>query len=348
MTREYSAIHKHYLSLHPRLHVAALCIGLLFLVPLHAAEQESVTPVTPVKPAKPPEPPQPSEPPEPEIEFLTPLDSSRDVVSRGVTDLANWLDNFFADDRVYEESQKSHLKLNLLHITEEGHEPRYEARLQGKLSLPNTQDRLKLLLESDPEEDGTADTTITDAVESQEQSLGLRYIQYTSKWFRAHTDLGIRFHSGLDSFVRFRLRGVYTISPWQFRAAETVFWRDSIGAGETSRLDIERSLSKDYLFRSTSQATWLDDTREFTMNQDFYLIHTINKYRGVIYQAGVSGVSEPTTHTTGYAISVRLRQQIHRKWLFFEINPKVLYPEEEDFHSRHSLTFKLEIVFGRI
>lgn len=287
-----------------------------------------------------------AEPAEPEIALLTPLDSSHNVASRQVTDLANWLDNFFGDDRIYDESQKSHLKLNLLHISEEGYEPRYDAGLQGKLSLPNTQDRLKILFESDSEEDDNADHTVVEAVEAQEQSLGLRYIQHTSKWFRAHTDVGIRFRSGFDSFVRFRLRGVYALGEWQFRAAETIFWRDSTGPGETSRLDIERRLSKDYLFRSTSKATYLDETRQFDMGQDFYLIHTINKHRGVIYRAGLTAVSEPNTHTTGYILSVRLRQQIHRDWLFFEINPKVLYPEDQDFHSRNSLTLKLEVVFG--
>jgi hypothetical protein len=285
-------------------------------------------------------------PPPPRILMLEPLDSHRDAASKQVTRFANWLDSFFADERIYEESQKSHLKLNLLQINEEGYEPRYDASLQGKLTLPNTQERLKLLLESDNEEDESTDKTVAEAVESQEQSLGLRYIQYTSKFLRANTDAGIRFRSGFDTFVRFRLRGLFTAGEWQFRAAETIFWRDSIGAGETSRLDIERRIGKDYLFRSTSQATYLDEERQFDMSQNFYFIHTINKYRGVIYQVGATGVSEPDVHTTGYILSVRLRQQIHRDWLFFEINPKVVYPEEEDFHSRHSLTFKVEVVFG--
>lgn len=304
-----------------------LCISALLSPQLHAAETEETDPI-------------------PHILMLEPLDSHRNAASKNVTLFANWLDNFFGDDLIYEESQKSHLKLNLLHITEEGHEPRYEANLQGKLSLPNTQKRLKIIFESDAEEDTDSDNTITQAVESQDQSLGLRYIQYTSKWLRAHTDVGIRFRSGFDTFARFRLRGLYRVGDWQFRAAETIFWRDSTGPGETSRLDIERRLSKDYLFRSTSKATYLDETRQFDMGQDFYLIHTISKYRGVIYRTGLTAVSEPETHTTAYILSVRLRQQIHRNWLFFEINPKVIYPQEEDFHSRHSLTFKLEVVFG--
>jgi len=73
------------------------------------------------------------------------------TVAHQVTEFANWLDNFFGDERIYNESQNSSLKLNLLQINEEGHQPRYEANLQGKLTLPNTQKRLELLFESDPE-----------------------------------------------------------------------------------------------------------------------------------------------------------------------------------------------------
>lgn len=309
--------------------IGILCMSTLLSSQLNAAEVKDTDPI-------------------PNIAILEPLDAQHDAASQSVTQLANWLDSFFATDLVFDESQKSQVKLNLLQITEKGNKPRYEVRLQGNLTLPHTQERLNILFESDPEENNGADNTVIGAVESTEQSLGLRYVQYSSKWFRAHTDAGIRFHSGLDSFVRFRLRGLFTAGDWQFRATETLFWRDSTGPGETSRLDIERRLSEDYLFRSTSQATWLDETQQFDMGQDFLVIHNISKYRGIIYRAGLTAASEPETHTTAYILSVRLRQQIHRDWLFFEINPMVVYPEEEDFHSRPSLTFKLEVVFGGI
>lgn len=323
-----------------RRYAIALClhIAVLFSSSLYAADQDSAPDQNNKEPT-----------PEPSILMISPLDSSRDVVAKKVIDFANWLDNFFGDERIYDESQTSHLKLNLLYITEDDNKPRYKINLQGKLNLPHTQKRLKLLLESDPPEDAAASTTVADAVESQEQSLGLRYIQYSSDWLLAHTDAGVRFRSGLDTFVRFRLRGLFTLGNWNLRAAETVYWRDSTGLGETTQLDIERGFfSKELLFRSTSKAAWLREEHQFDMGQNFYLIHTINPHRAVIYRAGLSAVSEPQNHITSYILSVRLRQQLHRDWLFFEINPKILYPEEEDFHPQRSLTLKLEVIFGGI
>lgn len=289
----------------------------------------------------------------PSIKVLEPLNETRDVVSTQVTRFANWLDSFFGDDRVYQESQNSHIKLNLLHIREEGTKPLYDANLQGKLTLPNTQKRLKLIIETDTEEGEVADesqekTTIKQAVESQEQSIGLRYVQKSTQWFRAHTDVGIRFRSGFTTFARFRMRGLYPVGNWAFRAAETVFWYDDTGAGETTRLDIDYRLGDHYLLRASSAATWRDSTRYFDLGQNFFIFHNISKRRAVVYQAGVSGISEPDNHVTSYLLSIRLRQQLHQKWLYFEINPKAVYPETTNFKQVKSITFKLEMLFGGI
>ncbi len=283
---------------------------------------------------------------EPAIEALKPLDRGRDLASQKVTDFANWLDSFFGDDRIYQESQNSRLKLNLLHISEEGRLPRYDANVQGKLTLPNTQRRVKLLFESSQEDTPNQDASLLDSVDSQDQSLGIRFIKETQAWWRAHADIGVRFRGGLDTFIRFRLRRLFSAGQWNFRATETLFWFDSTGPGETTRFDVERGISANYLFRTTSKATWLDETQNFDLSQNFFLLHDISSRRAIIYRAGIIGVSKPVTQTTAYIVSVRLRQQLHRDWLFFEINPKVVYPRENNFHSQHSLTFKLEVIFG--
>ncbi|NOX75969.1 MAG: hypothetical protein GXP17_05015 [Gammaproteobacteria bacterium] len=288
--------------------------------------------------------PQPSD--EPTFSALLPLERGRDLASQRVTEFANWLDSFFGDDRIYQESQNSRLKLNLLHISEEGRLPRYDATVQGKLTLPNTQRRVKLLFESSQEDTPNQDASLLDSVDSQDQSLGIRFIKKTKAWWRAHADIGIRFRGGLDTFIRFRLRRLFSAGQWNFRATETVFWFDSTGPGETSRFDVERGISANYLFRSTSKGTWLDETRNIDLSQNFFLLHNISRRRAVAYRIGIIGASKPVTQTTAYIVSARLRQQLHRDWLFFEINPKVVYSRENNFRSSLSLTFKLEVIFG--
>lgn len=323
------------MTLHKRPRLHAIIASLLLASSLGHAE------TTP--------PPAPDPDAEPRIEALESLTPTHEIMSQGVTDFANWLDSFFGDERIYEESQNSHIKLYLLQISEDEQNPRYDAQLKGKLTLPGTQRKLKLLIESTPEETAgdTEAESLTQAVESQEQSIGLRYIQRDTPQWRVQTDAGVRFRGGLDSFLRLRIRRQFLADLWTFRLAETVFWYDSKGVGETTRLDSERRIAEHYLFRSTTFATWLKDNEYFDLGQDFYLFHDISRRRAVVYQAGVAGISEPDVHTTQYLLSVRLRQQLHHDWLYFEINPRITYPEEEDFDAVKSIIFKLEIIFGK-
>lgn len=289
---------------------------------------------------------------EPVIESLKPFEDTHATVSQQVLRFADWLDSFFANTRYYDESQNSYLKLNLIHVRREKGDGGYSASLKGKLTLPNTQRRFKLLLESESDEtlqesdsSGQQPTPVK-AMESQEQTLGLRYIGKDTLRWRISTDAGIRLRATLDPFVRLRIRRRFLAGHWTARLTETLFWFDSLGLGETTRLNIDRDLGEHYLFRSTTKATWREQTRAFDLGQSLQLFHDISHRRVVAYQASANGVTKPDTHVTSYLLSVRLRQQLHRDWLFFEINPRVLYPQETNYRPEASLVLTLESIFG--
>jgi len=62
------------------------------------------------------------------------------------------------------------------------------------------------------------------------------------------------------------------------------------------------------------------------------------------YQGGVYASSYPTFHVTSYLFLARFRQQLHKKWLFFEIRPQVFIPQHED--PELSLLLRLDVIFG--
>lgn len=287
-----------------------------------------------------------TEEPLPTIKFFERFDSKRDVASRYLTDFANWIDNFFADDRIYDEEQGSYIKLNLLQTYFEDSKPLYDAQIKGKLDIPKTQKRLQLFIESiDSDEDDTQQTSINETVDKQEQSIGLRFFQPDTKLWKIITIAGVRFRSGLDPFARIRFRRLIDKGQWTFRITENIFWYRSDGAGETTRLDIDHPLTKKLLFRSTSQATWRNINDYFDLGQDFILFQNINKRKSLAYQAGVRGISDKRTYTTDYFYLVHYRQQIHNKWLFLDIIPSINHPRENDYKPIRSLTINFEIVF---
>lgn len=285
----------------------------------------------------------------PVVDILKPLDEPRDEFSRQVLGFANWLDSFFGENRIYEETRGNYLKLRLINTIEEGGSPNYDLKVKAKINLPRTENRLKLLIINEPDEDRVENKRDIplEVLEAQDPAIALQYTpESTSKW-RNSTDAGIRLRSTPDAFLRLRTQRPFEHGNWTLRPTQSLYWFRSVGTGETTQLDIERELGSKYLFRATSAATWLHQNRYFDLAQEFSLFHDLDKRRAVVYQVGVNGISQPDPHKTNYGVSVRLRKQIHRDWLFFEINPRINYTEDNGFNAVKSLRLELEAIFGK-
>lgn len=284
----------------------------------------------------------------PSIPYLDEFEDQHSYISQQILDFADMLDTFFSNDRAYEELQDSHISLYILQTNIDKEKPGYRAQLKAKLVLPKTQKKFKLLIESQEEDEDSQQANLTDVLQSQEQTLGLRFIEEEAKHWRIQTDLGLRFKSGIDTLARLRLRRLITKETWVYRISETLYWYRIDGAGETTRLDIDHPLTKNLLFRSTSQAIWLNKNSYFDLGQDFVLFQKLNKRKAISYQTGMRGITEPHTHKTNSFVSIRYREQIHRNWLFLEVNPGVNYPEDNDYKPLKYIIFKLEAVFGSL
>ena len=309
--------------------VSLLALELIFL-PLHAEPGKDAVPEEPL----------------PKIEVLEKFDDTRNKASSYITRFGNWFDNFFADDLIYNEQQGSYIKLHLLQTYYEDDKPLYDAQIKAKLDIPKTQQKLQLFFESlDEDEEDKQQISIDQTIDNQEQTLGLRFLSLDANIWKITTIGAVRFHEGLDPLIRLRLRRLVTDGPLAYRFTENIFWYNSSGAGETTRQDIDYSPAEKFLFRSTTQATWLNYNHYFDLGQDFVLYQNINKRKSVAYQVGARGITESGLHKTDYFYLVDYRQQIHRKWLFLDLIPAIHHPEDNDFKPIRSLTLKLEIVF---
>lgn len=129
------------------------------------------------------------------------------------------------------------------------------------------------------------------------------------------------------------------------KLAETLFWFNSIGAGETTQLDPERTISEPLLFRATSVATWLNDRQNFDLRQDLTVFHTLDDRRAFLYQASVIGVSQPVTVVTDYVLLMQYRYRLHRSWMFFDVSPQLHFPRERNYQLNPALSLRLEMKF---
>ncbi|MGE0373754.1 MAG: hypothetical protein AB7Q01_17990 [Gammaproteobacteria bacterium] len=283
------------------------------------------------------------------FDFLNP---AHDFWSEKVSDYAGRLDRFFGDERTFQEANESIVQFDLIQLVDEGGDHRTTFSGRAKLVLPQTEKRLHLLVETDPEEVASNEiseegpVTAGDIRSADSYAAALRYQKDKEDIWHFSTDLGVHLSSGLDPYTRVRGSGALMLGAWRFKLTETLFWFRTIGPGETTRLDIERPLAAALLFRSASSGTWLHDDSSFSVRQDLSLYQTVDDRRALLYQISGVGTAQPEKRMEEYVVLLRYRHRLHHHWLYGEISPQVHYPEETGYHPDLQLVLRLEIQFG--
>jgi len=124
-----------------------------------------------------------------------------------------------------------------------------------------------------------------------------------------------------------------------------VYWFNTLGVGETTQLDMERIVSDSILFRATTNATYLNDKKNFDLRQDFSFYHTLDDRTALLYQASAIGVSNPQLQVTDYVALLFYRYRMHKEWLFFELSPQLHFPREKNFKASPAISLRLAILF---
>jgi hypothetical protein len=300
---------------------------------------------------KAPQPGPPAPPPEQPDSFGS-LDAPRAYVTEKIIGFASYMDRFFGGNRHYQESNQSVLRLDLTRTVGYGDNHKFD--LSGKLSLrlPGTEGRLRLWLETDPEDeihdDPTRDTHTLQNKPSATRSTGLaaRYTTAEERAWHLSTDAGIKLPiTHLDPFARFKADYSTPMGDWRMKMAESVYWFNTLGVGETTQLDLEKVLSSSRLFRSSTNATWLRDTQNLDLVQSFSIYHTVNDRSALIYQLSASWISNPSFQATDYISLVYYRYRMHHKWLFLELSPQMHFPRDKEYKPSPAFTMRLEALF---
>jgi hypothetical protein len=283
------------------------------------------------------------------------MDAPRDYLSGKIVNFATDIDRFFGNDRNYQESNKSVVQLDLARATGYGGDRKFVLSARANLNLPSTEKKLHLLIESNPDQNisGEPTTTQNTAINNQvsgpqSYGLALRYekVKEELKALHISADAGLKFQGiHIDPFMRARSSYSVPLDTWRLKAAESVYWFNTIGLGETTQVDFEHFLSEPVLFRATSNATWLHDKQNFDLRQDLSVYQTLNERTALLYQVSAIGVSNPQVELTEYVAQILYRYRLHREWVFFELNPQLIFPKVNNFNSSFALTMRLEMLF---
>lgn len=265
-------------------------------------------------------------------------------------------DKFFKDETYLSTTNKSYLRIRFGVEENVKGEFSYLNNIRMKLRLPKTQESFHLFIGDD--EDETTDT-IKKNPEDITTSIGIQYLFDTIDVFNANIYVGLR---GIDNpFTKFRMEYPIVFKQVLFRPIQYFEYSRENRFKEETQLYFDYRLTDDNdlirLSLSRSTQTYLKGINYFT--QISYL-NTIKHGIGFQIYTNLSGRTKltgnevinteynitPTSGVYDYSSGIIWKQQFFKKYLFYELHPRIQYTQEYDYNANYILRANLELYFG--
>jgi hypothetical protein len=279
------------------------------------------------------------------------FDIVHETLSTQLVERTDQLDQFFGDERIEDDPRAALIRVREEFTWAEKGETDWRTRLKVRLPLPRLERRLRLLVEtdSDDEEDLAAageEPRLENGEAPAEDFAGLRYALAVTPFSSASLDVGGKFDDGFKARSELKLQRTWNAELWRLRLLEGIYWRDGEGWGERTRFDIDRYADRLGVLRLRSEAEWGETTRGVEIEEDLSLSRPLDAMTAVSTSVGMFLHTRPSWIIDGYSAEIRLRRQLHRKWIFFDIAPRAGFPRDRRYEFTPELLLELEIRSG--
>jgi len=286
---------------------------------------------------------------EDEIKDLPWWQTTHSTVSRTIGSWSNNMDAFLSG-RPSLSSSESQVQIRFGPIVEEDPTTGF-FDLHAQWELPNTKDRLHLVIESNgdsltPEnvrnEASEQSNVLSSALESS-LSTAVRFVR---------SDLGADFDAGilvsfpLDPFVRLRFtQGTNNAQfRWWQKQEAFAYYSQGVGARYVLGVDYRQTASVNY--GTDFSLVWLGVDDLFYARENLFLHHVINDRNRLSYQLSFLQSGERQLSSDSFLYNLQYERFLYKDWLIGQIKPQFTHEEEDDYEGVFSLTLSLAILLG--
>lgn len=295
-----------------------------------------------------------SEPGIPDILNATGMDATHYYLSTAVELTSRRIDAFFGEDRLYDDVTGSWVQLRGRIAWREAGEYDLAGKFRLKLDLPRLGERVNLIIAGENDDDATAEMTDLETerplyeLRDPDLSAALRFILKEKRHWTLNIRPGLKLSDPLESFVTLQfIRTRVHQGTWLSRGAIELGFHSSEGWENQWELQLERAVGANNFLRTTSSVLWREaDPGNQTLGQMLRLTHTFSRSRLIAWEIGARAETRPDLRTTAYFSSLRLRRNLKRSWLFFELKPELRLTRDSDFAPEALFTLTLDALIG--
>jgi len=279
------------------------------------------------------------------------LDTTHKQASATLLNTAYWLDDFFNDDRVISEENKTRIKLELGFGYSRNETFEIKPTISGKIDLPHLGKRVNLLIfvskndDFATEKNPVSTSLLHQGSDKPEIATGLQYFLQEGQKYNISTTLSASLHY-LSAGIRYRYFQDFGL--WQGRFVNRLQYFTDDGGENSISYDLEHYFSNQWLFRTTVAADWLFNKDGVPHSLLFRLYQILNEEKAMLYEVAGYFNTENSYKMIDLQLSLRYRQRFLRDWLVLEVAPQVSFPEDHDRKINPGFIIKFEADFGNI
>lgn len=220
-----------------------------------------------------------------------------------------------------------------------------------KLKLPNTQDRLRLVVETSgdslvPENEkgeSSEQSSIINSALSSNLSAAVRYIKSD---IGADFDAGILVGFPLNPFLRLRFSQNNSETNWEWWQKQEVFAYYSEGVGARYRVGFGYKQSASLNYSTDFGVTWLDRDGLFYARENFFIHHNINEKNRMTYQLSFLQSGKHELEADSFLYNLLYERLLYKNWLIGQVKPQFTHEVDNNYDGEPSLTLSLSILLG--
>ncbi|MDP5293082.1 hypothetical protein Q9290_12415 [Oceanimonas sp. CHS3-5] len=287
------------------------------------------------------------------VDKITPM---HDRVTNWLDNNARNIDNFFGTDDSLTMENGSYMRFSQEFSWHERDRYDWDTALRVKLDLPTTKERLRILIESDPEEtqgtlaeQGANTARSNNNFRTEDFLLGLRRLSDRDKreHWRFDAGAGIKVKLPLDPYVRFTGERQWQLNdgPWVLDSWSRASWFNEEGYSVRSRWDLGRPLSDIYHLRFITNVQWQEEVDTLEYSEGIELNQLLGTRSAIRYAAVAVGRSASDPRLYDYYLLSQYRRNLHREILFVDFIPEVHFPREQNYDAEFGVTLRFELLF---
>lgn len=222
-----------------------------------------------------------------------------------------------------------------------------DLRFRIRVSLPRLENRVDLLL-SDNEDESQSDTIKAARSNAFDQgdntTIALRFRPDQNSHYSYRLGAGRRDQLYLRS--RFRDAMAFNAHWAMLYDAELYYYtRDRLGAEVGAA--IQHVSPTDQVTRFNNRYYYRDISNDWLWRHEVQHLYPINSHHALVYRLMVEGYDKPKYHVDEVYTGLRWRFNPLRDWLYFDVEPFMLWRRDEDFNTSYGVALRVEAYYGK-